>query len=325
MIDNERLFAGDGEDHVYGGAGHDEILGGAGDDRLFGNADNDFLVGGTGKDLVEGGDGIDTLSGGTANDVLTAVVKGDLPSNAGFVDDEEQDILDGGTGADTYLIHKAEHTIDVNSDTPVSYFDFIEGWTIHHQNQKGYAFDASLARFDTVDRIRDVDGTGVIEIQSSDNTSVILNKPNETFDHVSFEGRDFYVSENSEVAAFEKDGDLYVMHNAWSSEFGQNIDAYWTGYVATVIIEDFTDGDFNFDFSGTGNHGGNGDDTPNLSPRADGRGAFYNGYGGNDTMPATINSMAVRVMTILPVAAAMILFPVVKVRILFQAAVAMIS
>jgi len=70
---------------VDGGSGNDSILGGSG---------NDTLIGGTGKDTLRGGAGDDRLDG---------------------TDDNTRDVLQGGTGADTFVQHKILFFFDEDS------------------------------------------------------------------------------------------------------------------------------------------------------------------------------------------------------------------
>ena len=100
--DQNRIWAGSGEDvavgssgsDVIGGSsGHDTLKGLSGDDTLFGNDDNDSLLGGSGDDLLYGGNGDDTVDGGAGDDSLWA--------GAG------DDLFSGGEGADTFLFGAA--------------------------------------------------------------------------------------------------------------------------------------------------------------------------------------------------------------------------
>ncbi len=88
---------GDGNDVLTGAAtGVNLILiGGAGDDVLTGGRGNDVLDGGLGNDTLSGGKGLDVLDGGDGDDTLDDGVK-----------DGKQDVLIGGTGADTFVRRK---------------------------------------------------------------------------------------------------------------------------------------------------------------------------------------------------------------------------
>jgi Ca2+-binding RTX toxin-like protein len=75
------------------------LSGGAGDDSLTGGAANDTLEGGTGNDTLSGGWGSNVLDGGDGNDTLYS-------SSAGAIGGQRviQEALDGGAGADTFII-----------------------------------------------------------------------------------------------------------------------------------------------------------------------------------------------------------------------------
>ncbi|WP_369408046.1 VCBS domain-containing protein [Kordiimonas gwangyangensis] len=96
--DQNRIWAGSGQD-IAAGSGGGDLIGGSsgidtlkglgGNDTLFGNDDNDSLLGGNGDDVLYGGSGDDTVDGGSGDDSLWAGV-GD-------------DILTGGGGSDTFV------------------------------------------------------------------------------------------------------------------------------------------------------------------------------------------------------------------------------
>jgi Ca2+-binding RTX toxin-like protein len=93
-IRNVVMDGGDGNDVLDGSAADVKLVinGGAGDDKLMGGLRADTLVGGDGNDSLSGGRGLDTLDGGNGNDTLDDGVK-----------DGQQDVLIGGTGADTFV------------------------------------------------------------------------------------------------------------------------------------------------------------------------------------------------------------------------------
>ncbi len=78
--------------------------GGSGDDILTGNDQANILEGNAGKDKLIGGKGADTLKGGDNDDTLDGGKDG------------AADILEGGAGFDTYLIHAGEHETINDSD-----------------------------------------------------------------------------------------------------------------------------------------------------------------------------------------------------------------
>lgn len=75
---------------LTGGEGDDVLVGGGGNDVLFGLAGNDRLTGNRGFDVLTGGDGDDDLDDG--------------------VKDGKQDVLSGGTGADTFVRRQTNRT-----------------------------------------------------------------------------------------------------------------------------------------------------------------------------------------------------------------------
>jgi Ca2+-binding RTX toxin-like protein len=66
---------------------------------LVGNGGDDSLFGGYGADYLSGGTGGDYLSGGAGNDVLIG-----YSINFGIEPEFEFDTLEGGTGADTFVL-----------------------------------------------------------------------------------------------------------------------------------------------------------------------------------------------------------------------------
>src|SRR5262249_34002440 len=90
------MFGDDGNDKLYGGAGGQVMSGGKGNDLLCGGDGNDFMDGDEGNDTLVGGAGADQLYGGDGNDVLCG-------SHADGKSDGVADILEGGTGADTFV------------------------------------------------------------------------------------------------------------------------------------------------------------------------------------------------------------------------------
>ncbi len=111
-----------GNDTVNAKQGNDQVNGGAGNDTLNGEAGNDLLIGGTGSDSLVGGDGNDTLDG-----------RGD----------DAADALDGGAGADVYLLGRgsgADTLSDTGTDSGVDVIRLDAGIT--HADVK---FDVTAA------------------------------------------------------------------------------------------------------------------------------------------------------------------------------------
>jgi len=120
-----------GDDHLIGGGGNDELIGGADRDHIEGGYGDDALDGGSGDDILEGGRGSDLLLGGAGDDLLVSrsdageqrigqlaigePTRGDPdyevnPDRQKLYGWEDQplvadDILVGGTGADTFLFN----------------------------------------------------------------------------------------------------------------------------------------------------------------------------------------------------------------------------
>jgi Ca2+-binding RTX toxin-like protein len=89
-----------GNDTLFGSDDSNDILyGNRGNDTLFGNDGSDILVGGYGADYLSGGTGGDSLSGGAGNDVLIG-----YSINFGIEPEFEFDTLEGGTGADIFVL-----------------------------------------------------------------------------------------------------------------------------------------------------------------------------------------------------------------------------
>jgi Ca2+-binding RTX toxin-like protein len=85
-----------GNDTLYGSDGsEDDLYGNNGNDSLFGNDGDDSLFGGYGSDTLYGDGGRDYLNGGYGDDILIGF---------GFGTQSESDTLEGGTGADTFVL-----------------------------------------------------------------------------------------------------------------------------------------------------------------------------------------------------------------------------
>jgi Ca2+-binding RTX toxin-like protein len=120
---NDYVDGGEGDDALGGGSGDDVLWGDVGDDQLNGEAGNDAIGDGYGDDLLRGGAGDDsltnfwgndTLVGDAGNDRLVSVSDAGEPVPAqdasGQVEEGEplensDDVLTGGSGADTFWFH----------------------------------------------------------------------------------------------------------------------------------------------------------------------------------------------------------------------------
>ena len=86
MTEFADVYAGtDEDDRVDGYGGNDQLNGLNGADQFNGGAGDDTLLGDAGNDSLTGGDGNDSLLGGSGDDLLA-----------------EGEVMDGGTGSDTY-------------------------------------------------------------------------------------------------------------------------------------------------------------------------------------------------------------------------------
>lgn len=94
-LDNDELYGGDGDDILNGGDGDDVDF--TGSDRLYGGNGNDILIGGFGNDILDGGNGDDIINGAGGNNLFGG-------SSLGV---GEINILTGGAGADTFVLHSA--------------------------------------------------------------------------------------------------------------------------------------------------------------------------------------------------------------------------
>ena len=130
------ITGGDGGDTLTGGVRDDTVRGWNGDDILHGLAGNDYVIGDNGNDVLYGDAGNDTLSGGgnddrlyggAGNDTLIGGSTSDLYSGS--------DLLDGGAGADTFILAAFQH------DT-LSFLYSTQGVTVDLPNGVGHGGDA---------------------------------------------------------------------------------------------------------------------------------------------------------------------------------------
>ena len=91
------IWAGAGDDTIHGDSTRDSIWGEAGDDLISTGRSADLVDGGIGDDTIFGSIGNDTLKGQAGRDSLIGGRDDDLLSGG---NDESDDHLDGGTGAD---------------------------------------------------------------------------------------------------------------------------------------------------------------------------------------------------------------------------------
>ncbi|HEY9835969.1 MAG TPA: calcium-binding protein [Vampirovibrionales bacterium] len=108
---NDWIDAWTGNDTVYGGGGSDTVLGYDGNDYINGQDGNDYLNGEAGNDTIYGGGdgnfgwspGHDTLLGGSGSDNLYGEGGNDFLNGYGYTS-YEYDVLNGGSGADTFVL-----------------------------------------------------------------------------------------------------------------------------------------------------------------------------------------------------------------------------
>jgi Ca2+-binding RTX toxin-like protein len=135
---NDKLSGGIGDDTLRGGNGADSLIGDAGNDHIFGGEGRDVINGGDGNDVIYAvvGDGNDVVFGGrgsdtidfsqitanlnidlrrgqadssqTGRDTLSGIenVKGGAGADR-IVASTEVNVLDGGSGADTFVFTNA--------------------------------------------------------------------------------------------------------------------------------------------------------------------------------------------------------------------------
>jgi Ca2+-binding RTX toxin-like protein len=102
-------------DIVFGQDGSDVINGGSGNDTLFGGNGNDLLRGDGGIDALDGGAGADTLdSGGNPTPAFSF----------------QNDVLNGGTGDDSYILRHFNATVVELPGGGVDTVTVYNAWTI---------------------------------------------------------------------------------------------------------------------------------------------------------------------------------------------------
>ncbi len=94
--------------------GDDYLQGGSKADVLYGSGDNDTLIGNGGADDLFGGDGFDYLNGGAGRDLLD-------PG-----DDDFEDDLIGGQGADTFYIRSGQQFADYDLNVAQGDVEFVD-------------------------------------------------------------------------------------------------------------------------------------------------------------------------------------------------------
>ena len=173
-------------DVINGQAGNDYINGKSGNDLLRGGDGNDTLVGSAGDDILIGGKGSNNLSGGAGNDILLV---GDYDADYSSDDQEQNDILYGGSGNDQFIYQSYSTNniiIDFNQSedklvltnvfknrgytgsNPIAdgYLQFVQSGTATKVNYSSFSnggnFDETLATLNNFTATNLVIGTNVI-------------------------------------------------------------------------------------------------------------------------------------------------------------------
>lgn len=128
-------YKGGGDDVLIGGGGTDILIGQFGNDQLHGGDDDDILAGWEGEDEILGGEGDDKIAGDfgryeqpnqrqlPAQYVGIAGLIGSSAFNAGQVDQQSNDYLDGGAGNDTVFGEGGDDVVMGRDGTDVLYGD----------------------------------------------------------------------------------------------------------------------------------------------------------------------------------------------------------
>jgi Ca2+-binding RTX toxin-like protein len=146
-----------GDDIIKGGAGKDTILTYSGDDVLDGGADDDILIGSINRGSIQNRFG----------------------QQQAIVDGNENDVMTGGTGADTFWLgdESGMYYVDAgdgyfsNGKATITDFNVAEGDTIQLFDIKGFdAFSQYTVTFD-------LDGSALLNVGTQDNPlSTVLAK-----------------------------------------------------------------------------------------------------------------------------------------------------
>jgi Ca2+-binding RTX toxin-like protein len=144
-VNDDTVYAGDGNDTVDGGNGNDYIDLGGGDDSLnSASSGNDTFIGGSGNDYIFGGFDNEIYDGGSGNDTL----KGDA-SNDTLSGGLNDDSLEGGSGNDVYLI---DADTDIGLDTLVEFIGGgVDSINFHNTTTKAILFTLQGTGSQTID------------------------------------------------------------------------------------------------------------------------------------------------------------------------------
>ncbi|WP_434620287.1 peroxidase family protein [Tabrizicola sp. M-4] len=237
------VMPGSGNATVLGGAGADVLVGGATADALMGKAGDDILLGHEGDDVLTGGEGADVLAGGLGRDVLMGEDGEDVFT---FETDDGADMIFGGEGSDTIDLSAilGGATIDLGAATAIGTVrigtatDSLVGIENVIGSQGADVIKASLA----VNVMTGGDGADVFVFTSAgaaDGDVITDFQPGDRIDLSGIDARvgltgnqSFTLAEQGTTAA----GNLVIREVA-------------TADGVDTIIEGFTDGDDQADFS----------------------------------------------------------------------------
>ncbi|MCF6323458.1 MAG: hypothetical protein L3J89_03895 [Gammaproteobacteria bacterium] len=272
-----------GADTLSGGAGNDTLLGGTGDDILSGDGNDDNLYGGNGNDVLNGGGGTDRLYGGAGDDILI-----------GGAGDNVADVLEGGTGMDTYIFNSGDGS-DLIRDTDglgqIIYdgnvlIGGLESATANeYQNDDGsltYRLNGNFLQIIGVD--------GVVSVENFNNGDLGINlietpEPVATTTITTFIGNEDALQIDG-MTASNFNADLAGADPLTPNQItlASNIDAVYAGDQNDFVnVLDIANN------PGIQLYGGEGNDTLSASSQTDSavagaEGAYLYGEGGNDTL-----------------------------------------
>jgi Ca2+-binding RTX toxin-like protein len=178
---NDFILGQQNNDFIRGEQGNDFVDGGSGDDEVRGNSDNDTVEGDAGNDTLRGNSGNDDLIAATGNDNLFGGSGNDTLDGFGFSQPQQQnqqDILTGGTGADEFILgdnFSSFYLREGNSFATITDFNSSQGDKIRiNGNLTNYSLEKGInvsgaSALDT-QIFRNGDVIGIVQ----DNTDVFL-------------------------------------------------------------------------------------------------------------------------------------------------------
>jgi Ca2+-binding RTX toxin-like protein len=239
---NDVIFGSDGRDLLSGGVGddfmggengHDTVYGDQGADTLSGGANNDLILGGTGNDIIRGNEGDDQLFGEDENDRLYGGVGLDKLSGGNGNDGlfggtlGDADNLNGGAGADRFLVQGSDSIADLTSTDARIPFQNGQQHTVIITGQNGsYTYAAGNW---TDEDVETVDTALNILHQATANTR-LLKRPDRS--QITFIRQGNLVSSTGgtfNASAWNHQGQIYVVNPALKvllHEVGHNWDRF---------------------------------------------------------------------------------------------------